>query len=111
MLFSYIQKTHALSHIMIMKSYRRIFESTAQTSQIFKCVTHILSPHVETLLYSCDAINEMIGVLCHDSALVRLYWAGDNLNFATNHAPGAGSIARPVDQLPLYHARSHFLSR
>ena len=23
--------------------------------------------------------NEMNGVLCHDSALERLYWAGDNL--------------------------------
>ena len=46
----------------------------------------------------------------HDSAL-RLYWAGDNISkwdeFYMNHAPGAGSIARPVDQqssaLPLYH--------
>ena len=31
------------------------------------------------------------------------------MNFVMNHAPGAGSIARPVDQqsstLPLYHGR------
>ena len=25
--------------------------------------------------------NEMKGVLGHDSALVRLYWAGDNLGY------------------------------
>ena len=44
---------------------------------------------------------------------VRLYWAEDNLanemNFVTNHAPGAGTLARPVDQkssaLPLHHGR------
>ena len=44
---------------------------------------------------------------------VRLYWAGDTLankvNFAMNHAPGAGSIAQPADLqsslLPLYHGR------
>ena len=44
----------------------------------------------------------MNGVLGHDSAFVRLCWAGDNLanemNFVMNHAPGAGSITRPVDQ-------------
>ena len=53
----------------------------------------------------------MIGVLGHDSALLWLYWAGDNLanemNFGVNHALGAGSIALPTDQqssaLPLYH--------
>ena len=40
-----------------------------------------------------------------------LYWAGttwaNEMNFVMNHATGAGSIARPVDQLssvmPLYH--------
>ena len=26
-----------------------------------------------------QSINEMTGVLGHESALVRLYWAGDNL--------------------------------
>ena len=35
-------------------------------------------------------------------------WA-DEMNFAMNHAPGVGSIARPVDQqsstLPLYYGR------
>ena len=53
--------------------------------------------------------------LSHDSTLVRLYWAGDNLvnemNFVMNHASGAGSIARPVDQqssaMPLYHGCLH----
>ena len=52
----------------------------------------------------------MIGVLGHDPALGRLYWArdlGNQMNFVMNHAPGAGSIAQPVDQqssaLPLYH--------
>ena len=45
----------------------------------------------------------MNGVLLdHYSAPVRLYWAGDDLvnemNFVMDHAPGAGSIARPVDQ-------------
>ena len=54
----------------------------------------------------------MNGVICHDSALVRLYigpgitWA-DEMNFVMNHAPGAGFIASPVNQqssvLPLYH--------
>ena len=53
----------------------------------------------------------MIGVLGHDSALVRLYWVGatgaNEMNFVIKHAPGAGSIARPVGQqynaLQLYH--------
>ena len=44
----------------------------------------------------------MIGVLGQDNALVTLYWAGDNyaheMNFVINHAPGARSIARIVDQ-------------
>ena len=44
----------------------------------------------------------MNGVLGHDSVLIRLYWAGatwgNEVNFVMNHAPGAGSIARPVDQ-------------
>ena len=39
----------------------------------------------------------MIGVSGHDSALLRLYWAGDNLGesdeFCYDHAPGAGSIS------------------
>ena len=34
--------------------------------------------------------------LGHDSAL-RLYWA-NKINFIMNHAPGAGSNPRPVDQ-------------
>ena len=43
----------------------------------------------------------MNGVLGHDSALIRLYWAGDNLganemNVVMNHAAGAGSITQPV---------------
>ena len=53
----------------------------------------------------------MNGVLGHDSTLVRLYWAGvtqvNEVNLIMKHVPGAGSIARPVDQqssaLPLYH--------
>ena len=53
----------------------------------------------------------MNGVLGHESALVSLYWAGDNwangMNFVMNHAPGAGSLARLVAQqssvLSLYH--------
>ena len=53
----------------------------------------------------------MNAVLGHDSALVRLYWAGVNLgnemNFVMNCTPGAGSLAQPVDQqssvLRLYH--------
>ena len=53
----------------------------------------------------------MIGVLGHDSALVKYTglgttW-GNEMKSAMNHDPGAGSIARPVDQqssaLPLYH--------
>ena len=62
----------------------------------------------------------MVGVWGHDSALLRLYWAGDNQfgwksewcirpqfcivtswvnerNFGTYHTPGAGSIARTVN--------------
>ena len=50
-------------------------------------------------------------VLWHDSALGRLYWAGDKraseMSFVMNHVTSVGSIARPVDQksntLPLYH--------
>ena len=51
----------------------------------------------------------MNGVLGHDSALLRLHWAGDDhneRNFIMNHDPGAGCLARLVDQqssaLPLY---------
>ena len=70
------------------------------------------------ILFGCtvgDSKNiytEMKGVLGHDSPLVRLYWAGDNLGFwdefVLNHAPGGESIVtvRAVDQqsseLPLY---------
>ena len=45
----------------------------------------------------------MNSVLGHASTLVRLYcaagttWA-DEMNFVINHAPGARSLARPVDQ-------------
>ena len=55
--------------------------------------------------------KEMIGVLVHDSTLYGYTgpgttWASE-MNFVMNHAPGTGSIARPVDQqsraLPLYH--------
>ena len=38
----------------------------------------------------------------------RITWA-DEMNFVVDHATGAGSITRPVDQqssaLPLYHGR------
>ena len=59
----------------------------------------------------------MIGVLGHDSALQGYTgpdttWAND-INSVMNHAPGAGSIARPVDQrsstLPLYHGCPLFI--
>ena len=55
---------------------------------------------------------KMNGVSGLDSAPVRLHWARANWanekNFVMIHAPGAGSFARPVDQLlysklPLYH--------
>ena len=57
-----------------------------------------------------EAMNE-IGVLGHDSVSQGYTgqdttWANE-INFVMNHAPGAGSIARPVDQhssaLPLYN--------
>ena len=59
----------------------------------------------------------MNDVLGHDSA-VRLYWAWDNLGkwnkFVMNHAPGAGSITRLVDQqsseLPLLRMPLYFLT-
>ena len=38
--------------------------------------TDILIPSKSEFL---NKWNEMIGVLGHDSACVRLYWAGDNL--------------------------------
>ena len=55
--------------------------------------------------------SEMNAVLGHDSALARLYTVSEStwtneMNLVMNHAPGAGSIARPGDQqsstLPLY---------
>ena len=56
----------------------------------------------------------MIGVLGHDSVLIRLYWQGttwaNEITFVMIHAPGTGSIDRPVDKqssaLPLYHGYS-----
>ena len=44
----------------------------------------------------------MIGVLGHDSALkgytgLETTWANE-MNFVMHHAPGAGTIARPVGQ-------------
>ena len=50
----------------------------------------------------------MNDVLGHDSARywARITWANE-MNFITNHAPGAGSLAQPVIQqsseLPLYY--------
>ena len=38
----------------------------------------------------------MNGVLSHNSALVRLYRANE-MNFVMKHAPGAGSLAGPVN--------------
>ena len=53
----------------------------------------------------------MIGVLGHDSALVGYTGSGttwaNEMYLVMNHALGAGSIVRPVNQqssaLPLYH--------
>ena len=52
----------------------------------------------------------MNGISGHESALVYTYprttWA-DGMKFVMNHASGAGSLVRPVEQqsnvLPLYH--------
>ena len=57
------------------------------------------------LFYDVDVwnqTNKMIGILGHNSALYGYTkpwttWANE-LNFAMNHDPNAGSIARPVDQ-------------
>ena len=50
------------------------------------------------------------GVLGHDSAFVRLYWANE-MKIVINHAPGTGSLARLVDQhsnaLPLLRLSSN----
>ena len=69
------------------------------------------------MILDCKAIpgreqaDEMNGVQGHDSALQgytgpRTAWANE-INFVMSHAPGAGSIAQPVDLqssvLPLYH--------
>ena len=44
----------------------------------------------------------MNGVLGHNSALVKLYWAGatwaNEMNFVMNQAPGTGLIAQPIGQ-------------
>ena len=40
----------------------------------------------------------MIGVLGQDSALVRLHWANNVMNFIMKYALGAGFISQPVDQ-------------
>ena len=42
--------------------------------------------------------GKMICILNHDSTLVKLCWAGTTWANEMNHALGAGSIARPVDQ-------------
>ena len=56
----------------------------------------------------------MNGVLGHHSALVKLYCSGDKWGwwdeFFMNHAPGAESIARPVDQQSSALLLNHFLS-
>ena len=50
----------------------------------------------------------MNGVLGHDSAIARLYWAGtiwaNEMSFVMKHAPGAGLIDRPVDQLAVHRS-------
>ena len=47
-------------------------------------------------------MKEMVGVLGHNSALKGYTGPGttwaDEMNFVLNHAPGAGSLARPVHQ-------------
>ena len=58
--------------------------------------------------HHANSQNEINGVLGHDSAFLRLHRArADEMNIFINHAPGAGSMAQPVDQqssaLQLYH--------
>ena len=58
----------------------------------------------------------MNGVLGHDSALQGYTGPGtawsNGMNFVTNHAPGAESIAQPLNQqssmLPLCYGRPQF---
>ena len=43
-------------------------------------------------------VNEINGILSHDSVAVRLYWAGDNeMNLGMKHSSDAGLIADPGD--------------
>ena len=51
------------------------------------------------MLRITEAKQSNNGVLAHDSTLVRPGTTlANEMNFVMNHAPGAGSIARPVDQ-------------
>ena len=79
-----------------------------------QCIPHKYQFFTVRLYWARDNQGMNDCALGHDSALLRLYWAGDNLgttgakkNFVMNHAPGAGSIPRPVGQksstLPLYY--------
>ena len=48
-------------------------------------------------------MTQMTGVLGHDSSFVQGFngpgtTRANEMNFIKNHAPGAGLIARPVDQ-------------
>ena len=64
----------------------------------------LFSGHDSALLLWRNGVkwNEMHGVLGHDSAYVRLYWAAGKPGLLSrilimNYTTGAGSIARPVD--------------
>ena len=47
--------------------------------------------------------NAVLGFRTCKAILVLWQTWANEMNFVMNHAPGAGSIARRVDALPLYH--------
>ena len=70
-----------------------------------------------TLAHHTDyhEMNGVLGKILHCKAILNRGQPGlmmaNEMNFAMNHAPGAGLIARPVDQqssiLPLYYGCPH----
>ena len=96
---------HYTSKLTIPISYLRMYHVPYLRVLTFRlgkyCTNTFSCRHIQYYSHDClgIAIN---GVLGPYSAPVRLTGTGtswaNEINFVMNHAPGAGSIARPVDQ-------------
>ena len=101
--FGFFSKLHNFSWCPSGFCYRLSFIKSTD------CLLLIVSIRTHWHILAPLAVSNVRMLL--DAALVRLYWAvtiwGNEMNFVMKHAPGARSIALPIDQqsnaLSLYH--------